>query len=163
MRTNGSKLIGCKDGDYYFVDSVFKHDDNLTGVTGNVVRPVSTDEWHWAGDWDNVAERVQDWYDGDPDDDEFKDFVDDVIATEGRESTMFDDSFGSDASAAFDALGIEHECTDCSECGRIFSSIGRASGLNFDEVFDRKALIAIQAYEDGAVSYDYAVQVIFGE
>lgn len=158
MRTNSFKLIGRKDNDYYFVDSVFKHRDGLAGVTGSVVRPVSPDEWEWASDRENVAERLQDGYDGDLDGDDFEDFVDRVIADHGIEYLMFDGSDRDAASEAFDDLGVEHKSTDCSGGGRIFSSI---NDMDFDEVYDRKALVAIAAYEDGAVSYDYAVSIIF--
>jgi hypothetical protein len=75
---------------------------------------------------------------------------------------MFDPSDGCEASAYFDDCGIEHETTNCSGGGRIFGNFGNTGRMVFDEVFDRKALIAIEALEDGAVSADYAGQVVFG-
>ena len=46
---------------------------------------------------------------------------------------------------------------------RIFAKLSRSMKLeDFDEVYNRKALVAALAYEDGAVEYDYAVKMIFG-
>jgi hypothetical protein len=74
---------------------------------------------------------------------------------------MFDGSDNCDASDSFTELGIEHEYTDCSGGGRIFGNFGRNDRLTFDEVYNRKALVAIEALEDGAVSADYAARVVF--
>ena len=60
----GFVCIGVKGGEYYFADSVFEHSDNFRGVTGTVVRPVSEDEWDYASDRENVAERLEDYYRG---------------------------------------------------------------------------------------------------
>lgn len=143
-RFNGSKLIGRRGDEYYFADSVFDHGDGFKGVTGYIVRPVSPQEYAWASDRENVAERLQDCYDGDTDSTAFEDWVDSAIQFDGIENLMFDASYTCDASAAFEALGIEHECTDCSGCGRIWS---RDSGKDFDEVYDGAALAAIVAFE----------------
>lgn len=181
MRTEGFKCIGRIGGDYIFAQSVFKHRDDLSGVTGCSVHPVSAEEFEWNSDKENVAERLehcfadlwktdaelrlnacsgrsrwsgqfQDSYDN-----ELERWVDQVIDTDGIENIMFDSSFCCDASNAFDQMGIEHECTDCSGCGRMFPIAG------FDEVFDQEALDAINDYEAGKISYDDAARIIFGE
>jgi len=183
MRTEGAKLIGRVDCDYYFADSVFKHGDGFSGVTGFVVRPVSSEELEWASDEENVAERYEDFYDelfndedcegcgGRPDPDtgcdecgapDILSWVRQLIFADGIGHLMFDDSFGSAASDAFDYLDLEHEYTDCSGCGRIFGRFGGAEPIGFDEVFDRAGYEAAIAYEDGTISYEFAALTIFG-
>lgn len=157
-KVNGWSLIGCKDGAYYFCDSVFDHGDGHVGATGSIVRPVSAKEWEWATDRENVAEYLCGCYEGDTDSQDFEDWVDSVIQHDGVDSIMFDESDCCDASDSFDDLDIEHECTDCIGCGRIF---GRTNEMDFDEVYNRKALVAIMALEDGAVSKDYAAKIVF--
>ena len=169
-RTTGWKLIGRKGGEYYFVDSVFEHQDNFRGVTGSIVRPVSPKEYEEASDRENVAERLEDYwnvcharddYDNEEDfDAAFEDFIDEAIEYDGIDQIMFDGSDNCNASDSFDELGIKHEFTDCSGCGRIF---GKRDNLDFDEVFDYPALVAIRAYEGGSLSRDYVARIIFGE
>jgi len=172
MRTNGWVLIARRGCDYYFCDSVFKHRDDFQGATGSVVRPVSPEEYEWACDIENVKERLCDVYcemndikdyDLDDDDPDFTKWVQDVIAYDGAESVMFDESDCCDASDSFTELGIEHECTDCSGGGRIFGNWNSDGRMEFDEVFNVKALVAIEAFEAGAVSLDYVSRAVFGE
>jgi hypothetical protein len=49
---------------------------------------------------------------------------------------------------------------DCSSCGRIFSE---THSNDFDEVYDRWALAACIEWEACSISYDCAVNVIFGQ
>lgn len=165
MCTEGWTLIGRKDGVFYFCDSVFDHSDGHHGATGIEIRPVCKDEYDWASDRENVAERYADVWcemkgidDVDIDDDAFMAWIDNMLWTEDPAWLMFDDSSTCDASDSFDALNIEYECTDCIGCGRIFSR-----DTDFDEVYNRKALVAILALEDGAVSADYAAKVVFNQ
>ena len=58
----GFVCIGRKGENYYFADSVFEHSDSFRGVTGSVIRPVSKDEWDYASDRENVAERLEEYY-----------------------------------------------------------------------------------------------------
>jgi len=189
MRTNGWVLIGRIGNEYYFVDSVFEHRDDFKGATGTILRPVSAEEWEWASDRENVAERLSDyWYclakdqassdcpdcKGYPDPDEgcencgvqsLDDLVDDAIRYDGIGHIMFDESNCCEGSDSFDELGIEHECTDCIGGGRIFGRDNYKEGApfrEFDEVYNRKALVAIQALEDKAVDYRYAARIVFG-
>jgi hypothetical protein len=170
MRINGAKLIGRIGDDYYFADSAFKHErdgnNGFQGVTGFIVRPVSEAEYEWCSDRENVAERLQDVYacikdqrlcDTDVNSPEFEEFVDNAIRYDGIEHLMFDSSYTCDASRAFDNLGIEHECTDCSGCGRIFGS------LNFDEVYDYFALLAINEIEAGNFDAESASSMVFAD
>ena len=169
-RHNGWVLIGRKDGEYYFCDSVFDHGDGFVGATGSIVRPVSEEEYEWASDRENVAERYCDvWmemkgirdYDEDEHEAEFMEWIDQMLQYDDPAWIMFDDSDTCDASKSFEALGIEHECTDCSGGGRIFNNWHRDGRMEFDEVYNVKALVAIEALEDGAVSADYAAKVVF--
>ena len=163
-RLKGFKCIGRKGDDYYFADSTFKHRDDFQGVTGTVVRPVSTEEWDWASDPENVAERLLECYDGCKCDadwmngDKYNDWVDMVICADGIAETMFDTSYTCDASDAFDEMGIEHEATDCNSCGRIF---GRLGFDDFDEVFDREALMAINLIEAGVGCFGANASVVW--
>ncbi len=43
-RTEGSVLVARMDGEYYFVQSVFKHNDDFAGCTGVGVFPVTEAE-----------------------------------------------------------------------------------------------------------------------
>ena len=167
MRTEGFVCIGRNGDAYDFVTSVFKHDDGFSGCTGSSVRPVSAKEWEWASDPENVAERVEDYYnelhgddiwDDDADIETLDEFVERAIDIDGIDHLMFDSSDHCDASFAFNVMGIEHEFTDCIGCGRMF---GR--GSDYEEVINRKAMVACEAYEAGAVSYEYACKIIFGK
>jgi len=164
VRLNGNKLIGRIGDDYYFAESVFQHSADFRGVTGYVVRPVSPQEYAWASDRENVAERLQSCYDGDTDSPAFESWVDDAIAFDGIDSIMFDQSFGCAASDAFEALGIEHECTDCIGCGRIYGRFDGGNHIEFDEVYDPAALGAILLMEskEGTLTLEQAGRVIFG-
>lgn len=165
-RHNGWVLIGRNGSEYHFCESVFDHGDDFQGATGSIVRPVSAEEYEWASDRENVAERycmywmemkgIRD-YDEDEHEAEFMEWIDQMLQYDDPAWIMFDDSDTCDASESFEALGIEHECTDCIGGGRIFSV-----GSDYEEVFNRKALVALQALEDGAVSADYAAKVVFG-
>lgn len=163
MRKNGFTLIGRIGSEYYFCDSIFQHRDDFCGAIGSIIRPVSQEEYDWANEIENVKDRLYDVYcernsvqDLDTDDPDFTKWVEDVMHYDGVVNVMFDESYCCDASDAFEELGIEHECTDCTGGGRIFSNCP-----DFDEVFDRKALVAIQALESGAVDADYAAKVVF--
>ena len=166
VRTEGFVCIGRNGDEYSFVTSVFKHDDDFYGCTGSTVRPVSEKEWDWASNPENVAERLEDYYnelhgddiwDDDADIETLDEFVERAIDTDGIEHLMFDGSDTCDASAAFDDMGVEHEYTDCIGGGRMFGK-----GSDYDEIINRKAQVACEAYEAGAVSYEYAVKAIFG-
>ena len=183
IRHEGFKCIGRRDGDYYFAQSVFQHRDDFQGATGSVVRPVSADEYEYASDPENVAERYYDCWigqfgsagsphceecEGHPHSERGCDscnvpsldaWIALAINSDGIDHLMFDGSDGCDASAAFDEMGIDHESTDCIGGGRCFTDADRG---NWDEVYDRKALVALMALEDGAVDVDYAAAIVFG-
>ena len=176
-RTSGVVLIGRKDQEYWFIDSVFRH-TNFSGCTGTTVYPVSEEYAEDAMLPDNLAERFCDyWADrvkesveedctncrcGLDEDgckycgyESLSDFCAKVAQYDGYDA-VFD--FPGDAyqEALEEKLG-SLEFADCSSAGRIFTD-----PADFDEVYNRKALVACQAYEAGAVDYDYACRVIFG-
>lgn len=190
IRHEGFVLIGRRDGDYHFVESVFDHGDGFQGATGSIVRPVCKDEWEWASDPENVAERLHEYWEceygrnarstcdeceGFPDSskgcetcgiESLDDFTARVIAHDGIEHLMFDSSDKDAALAIFEGFVEGVVTTDCSGGGRIFGRDSYVEGnpfRGFDEVYNRKALVAIQALEDGVVSVDYAARIIFGE
>jgi hypothetical protein len=175
-RTKGTVLIGRKGDEYWFIDSVFYLDADLFGCTGRTVYPVSKE---WAEDTmspNSLADRFCEYWaesatikeDCDncrcgPDEDGCKycgygslsDLCERIANTDGYDA-MFDFPGHAYQEAMEEKLG-PLEFADCSGGGHIFDRVS-----DFDEVYNRKALVAYQAYEAGAVDYDYACQVIFG-
>lgn len=167
MRINGSVLIGRNGDEYIFVNSVFDHGGGLRGAAGCSVRPVSTDEYDWATQRENVEERLIDHYeaiyDGKLHSDEsretdFQRFVDDVIQYDGIDNIMWDESYCCEASEAFDELGIEHECTDCIGWGRVFDK-----NSDYEEIYNLAAWVAIRSLEAGSFTAEHAAKIIFGD
>ncbi len=179
VRTEGAVLVGRRDGEYWFVDSVFKHADGFAGCTGMVVIPVSKEQVEdmlsadyleslYGDVWHEISrESVKDDCDNctiGPDEDGCEDcgyrslsaYCSDIAQYDGLDAVT--DYPGHEYEDALRDVSGEFETVDCSSCGRIF---GDTALDDFDEVFNRKALIACLAYEDGAVSYDYARRIIF--
>jgi hypothetical protein len=180
-RTEGAVLIGRRDSEFWFIDSVFKHGDDLSGVSGTICHPVSEEYAEELLSQDNLEERFGDCWN-----DQFENAVqDDCLRCEGYPNEegcedcnypsvsawcaqigQYDgidaviDYAGDEYTEALVAIGEDAEYADTSGCGRIF---GSADLTGWDEIYNRKALVAALAYEDGAVSYDYAVRVIFGK
>lgn len=182
-RRDGAVLVARKGGEYWFIDSVFWHDADLHGCTGMCVFPVSGDQADKMLQPDNMADRYGDVWaeqiescvrqdcpncEGVADDDgcndcgyqSLRDFCIEVANQYGIEAVI--DYAGQeyvDALNDLDEFEEEAEYADCVGCGGIF---GHTSLDKFDEVYNRKALVACLAYEDGAVDYDYACRVIYG-
>ncbi len=185
-RTEGVKLIGKRDGEFWFVDSVFDHGDDLAGVTGTVCYPVSEKYADELLSADNMAERFGDYHheryspdardncedcNGEAQDEgceacgypSLAEFCAEVAQYDGIDSVI--DYPGDEFCDALNAIGEDAEYADTSGCGRIFGGCGGSGPMSpddFDKIYDRKALIAVLAYEAGAVSYEYAVKIIFG-
>ncbi len=185
-RTNGVKLIARRDGEFWFVDSVFDHGGDLAGVTGTICNPVSEEYADELLSIDNLEDRFGDYWherssedvredcpdcEGEPQEEGCEEcnyqslwgFCADVAQCDGIDGVI--DFPGDSYVDALVAIGQDAEYADTSGCGRIFGNFGGERLLgpdSFDEVYDRKALIAILAYEDGAVDYEYAVKIIFG-
>jgi hypothetical protein len=183
MRTEGAVLIGRRDGEFWFVDSVFEHGDGLSGCTGMTVYPVSEACAEEALSDDSLADRYCSYWH-----EVSKELVsadcshcEDEPNEEGCEDcgyqslkALCDDLRQYDGyDAVFDYPGYEYEeaiaehvedmeTVDCSGCGRMF---GRPRGndgrFDFDEVYNYAALIACICYESGRISYDQAVNVIY--
>jgi hypothetical protein len=184
MRTKGAVLIARKGDEFWFVDSVFQHDNDLAGCTGTIVYPVSAKHADHLLESDQVEERYCDYWNeqaedhiqddcdkcsGGPDEDgcedcgyqSLRDLCADVVQYDGIEAMI--DYAGDeyvDAMNEHGDLDDEAEYADCVGWGRIF---GRQGLNDFDEVYNRKALVAILAYEDGAVDYDYTCRVVYGD
>ena len=188
MRTEGLVLLGCRDGAYWFATSVFEHRDDFRGATGCILHALSKDAVNDLLDPDSVQESYydhwEDYADGEIMDDcedcadssptesgcdycgykSLADFCREVIERDGL-SAMIDESHCEGRDQIAD-VADDVEAVDCSGGGRIFASFGREDSLSvddFDEVYNRKALVAVLAYEDDAVDYDYAARVVFGE
>jgi len=185
-RTNGVKLIGCRNDEFWFVESVFDHGDGLAGVTGLICNPVSEVQAEEMMSLDNLEERFVDYWEerykvavdedcpicnGEPQEDgcddcqypSLRSFCVEIANCDGINSVI--DFPGQEYVDALVAIGEDAEYADCAGAGRIFGNCGQDGPMSldsFDKVYDRKALVAIVAYEDGAVSYEYAVRVIFG-
>jgi len=185
-RTNGVKLIGRKDSEFWFVDSVFDHGDDLAGVTGTICYPVSDEYADELLSIDNLEERFGDYWherysedarndcedcNGEPQDEgceacdypSLREICSQIAQYEGIDAVI--DFPGHDYVDALEGIGEEAEYADTIGCGRIFGNCGRDEPMSpgyFDEVYDRKALIALLAFEDNAVSYEYAARVVFG-
>lgn len=181
VRTNGAVLVGRKDGEYWFIDSVFRHGDDFYGCTGTTVYPVSVDQADYDTDPENMGDRYGDYWSDrhkesirsdcedcacgiDEEGCEHCDypsltaFCAEIVQYDGYDAVY--DYPGNDFEDALQDRLDNVETVDTSSCGRIFS---RSDIDDFDEVYNRKALVACLAYEDGAVDYDYARRVIFGE
>ena len=187
-RTSGAVLVARKDSEYYFVDSVFKHSDGFAGCTGISCCPIteemmgdmlSTDNLveryidHWTERFENEVEEDCPDCHGYIDEDgcEYCDYPSvESFCNEIRQYEGFDaviDDQGDECAKALNAVcDCEVEYANCIGAGRIFGSFNRNKPITpdcFDEVYNMKALIACLAYEDGAVSYEYAAKAIFGK
>jgi len=179
-RTEGPVLIGRKGEEYWFLDSVFWHGSDLKGCTGTTAYPVSEEHAEYLLSADNMGDRYGDvWEEGYSSycredcencstgvDEEgcedcgypsLKSWCAEIAQYDGIDAVI--DNPGNDYCEAMVEKGANAEYADCSGCGRIF---GRNGVNEFDEVYNRKALVACLAYEDGAVDYDYAVKAIYG-
>ncbi len=186
-RTNGAVLVARKDSEYYFIDSVFKHDDGLAGCTGSVVYPLTEGMVDDMLSTDSLVERYGDYWeethknsvdenceacDGHLDDDGCSDcgypsvenYCNSIGNCEGVDAVIED--MGSEYTEALNLVcDSEVDYADCIGCGRIFGRYGSDKPMTpgyFHGVYNMKALVACLAYEAGAVDYDYAVKVIFG-
>jgi len=179
-RTDGAILVGRKGQEYWFISSVFEHGTGLQGCTGMTVYPVSESYADHLLEPENMEDRYGEHWES-----QYKNFIKSDcrkcrfgVDEEGCEHCGYPSlrSFCGDLSdfygiesmlnyagdefvAAMVEKGADAEYGDSSSCGRIF---GHEGADDFDEVYNRKALVACLAYEDGAVDYDYAVKVIYG-
>lgn len=179
-RTKGPVLVGRKDSEYWFIDSVFWHCSDLRGCTAMTVCPISEAWSEKLLSTDMLKDRF-----GDSWAEKFKDSIDDgckncrlgldedgcehcrypSLQSFCNEIAQYDgidaviDNPGDDYCDKIVAVGADAEYADCVGCGRMFNA---DYPVEFDEVYNRKALVACLAYEDGAVSYDYAVKAIYG-
>lgn len=167
-------LIGRKGNEFWFVDSVFWHRADFYGCTGTTVWPVSSEQVEEMLSTDSLADRFGYYW---AEQAQIKPDCDDCACGPNEEGCEYCgyqslNSLCADI-ARFDGLnavvdypGHEYEeilaefiddleTVDCSGCGRIFHG-----DPDFDEVYNRKALVAILAYEDGAVSYDYVNRIL---
>jgi len=55
-----NKLVGRKGNEYYFLDYVFKHENDFMGAVGTVVTPVDSNYFEYATSRDGLAERYLD-------------------------------------------------------------------------------------------------------
>lgn len=182
-RSEGAVLIARKSDEFWFVNSIFRHDNDLSGCTGMCVYPVSEKQAEYLLEPDQVEERYCDYWNeqakdhiqddcdkcsSGPDEDgcehcgypSLSSLCADVVHYDGIEAMI--DCVSQeyvDAMNEHGDLDDEAEYADCVGCGRIF---GRQGLDDFDEVYNRKALVAILAYEDGTVDYDYTCRVVYG-
>jgi hypothetical protein len=157
IRVEGFKCVGRNGNEYHFVTSVFDHGDGFAGVTGLIIRPVCADEYN-SWDFEAVAEYLEECglHEGKTCK-EYMAFVNEAINIDGIEHIIFDESEGCNASAFFDALDVEHECTDCIGGGRIFNG-----DSDYEEIYDHAAWVGIRALEGGTGPFDFAAKAIFG-
>jgi hypothetical protein len=183
IRAKCDVLVGRIGDSYYFIDSVFKYNDGFSGCTGQAVDSVSAGyaklllsadysedyclEW-WEDKFGKVADLDCSFCRGHArlDGCEYCDYPSLTawaakVVDEDGISAFIDNNDGNDGAlvAVLNDITGDTIHTNCSSCGRIFSQIALE---DFDEVYNRKALVACLAFEDGAVEYDYAVEVIVG-
>ena len=179
-KSKGNVLLGRVGCEYYFIDSVFDDGIDQSGCTGTIVYPVSESQVDDMLTIDNLEDQYDYVWEGmykESIKDDCKNcqfgldeegcehcgyrslcsFCQDIMDEEGIDAVIDNVSGCAEALNAVCSGIIEY--VDCVGCGRIF---GYGNLDKFDEVYNRKALIACEAYEDGAVSYDYAIKVIFG-
>ena len=181
MSVNRTVLVGRMGNEYWFIDSVFRHHNDFYGCTGTTVYPISIDQADYDTDLDNMGDRYSDYW-AERYKDSIKDDCDNCssgIDEDGCEHCGYPSLTAFCAEIAqyegYDAvynhpgpayekaltdLLDDVETVDCSSCGRIFSHLDLD---DFDDIYNHKALLACMAYENGAISYDYACRVIFGE
>jgi len=90
-------------------------------------------------------------------------FCEEIGEREGPDAVV--DDPGCEYAKALNSIGVEAECVDHTGAGRIFGSFDKYNPTtpdDFDEIYNIKALVAILAYEDDAVDYNYAAKTIFG-
>ncbi len=144
-RTDYNKLVGQIDGEYYFLETTFKHSDSFKGATGTVLRPIPKHEWEERCNPENIREENRDhWREavsiGNTDDG-----LGDWMAYNDISEPYFDDSY-SEYWDALRKLGISEEEYPVIECvggGRSFSY-----HMTFDEVFDTELIKVINEFEE---------------
>jgi len=183
-QTDGLVLIACRGGEYYFAATVYRDED---GCRGYVVRPVTqvmlddmllTDSLteRFGGYWEeehkddvcSECEACDGWLDEDGCEDcgypSCESFCEEIGEREGLDAVV--DDPGCEYAKALNAVcDDEIVCVDRTGFGRIFGSFDKdmpTTPDDFDEVYNMKALVAILAYEDDAVDYNYATKTIFG-
>ena len=188
MRRKGVVLVARKGCEYWFIDSVFWHDADLYGCTGSTVYPVSEEQAEDALSVDQLEDRFGDYWrervekdvQGDcencasgPDEDGCEDcgyqslrgFCTDIATHDGYDAVF--DYPGCEFEEILRDLLVSDddpdcvETVDCSGGGRILAAPVCYS--DFDEVYNSSALKACLDYEGGAISYDDAVRIIFGD
>lgn len=183
VRVEGAVLVGRLGGEYWFIDSVFRHSADFYGCTGTTVCPISQEQADEALSIENLEERFEDcWREsaagaiqedceycaGEPQEGGCEDcgyqsllvFCEQIAQHDGYDAVFDDPGSGyHEALSKLPELAGQVELADCSGCGRMWT---RVSYADFDEVYNPAALKACLAYEKGAISYDDAVRVIFG-
>ena len=184
MRTNGVVLIGRRENEFWFVESVFYHDKDFFGCTGLTVFPVSA---KWAEESlsdDSMAGRFEDYWverseesisanckhcelgvqeDGCEDCgyQSLKAFCADIRQYDGYDAVF--DYPGYEYEEAIAKYVDDVETVERSGCGRIFGRpFGCDGRFDFDKVYNYAALLACIHYEAGRISYDQAANAIFG-
>ena len=184
VRVEGAVLVGRKDGEFWFVDSVFRHGADFFGCTGSTVVPVSEEQAEDAMLTENLEERYEDFWreraeeviqadckncvcgpDEDGCDDcgylSLRDFCEDIARNDGYDAVFDYPGYAyEEALRALPELADDIETVDHTGGGRIF---GREGLDDFDEVYNPAALEACLAFESGIISYDDAVRIIFNK
>ncbi len=182
MRTEGVVLVARKGMEYWFIDSVFRHNANLYGCTGTTVYPVFKGRAKDALSIDQLEDRFSDVREKMVDNrieadcancanrancaggsreegcercgyQSLRDFCDDIARRGDAYKEVLHDLLVSD-----DDLDCV-ETVDFSSDGRILAA--PVDYADFDEVYNPVALNVCLAYERGAVDYDHAVRAIF--
>lgn len=142
-----NKLVGEKNGEYYFCDYIFDDGKGFKGATATILVPVSKEEYDERTSLEGAKERFEDlWRETVKDggtEDSLEDWCQSIIDTDGDDA-FFDfsgcnlweqlrDKFPEDEYPVFECIGG----------GRSFSKEN-----DFDRVFDQELLKKIQEVEN---------------
>lgn len=158
-RQQYNNLIGMKDNSYYFLESIFEHQDGFKGATGVILSPVNKSYYEYATSYDGVIERYADamseeeWaerFDIDYEESLEDGTLDEKIADgiwqlyQYGELQVFEEADNEQENQLRD-IGLsseEYPVIEVIGAGRIFSNKN-----NFEKVFDKNLLAKIEDIE----------------
>lgn len=147
-KTTYNKLIGKKDGAYYFLDDIFHYDDNFQGATATVLEPITKQEYEDAKSIDSLKDRGYDdlWKQAVQCDDTklgLDEWLQEILDDDGDEGIW--DLSGSNLWDQLREIGLteeEYPVFECTGGGRLFSK-----DMVWDELYNEELWKKIQEVE----------------
>lgn len=145
--TRYDKLVGEKDGDFYFCDYIFYEGEDFKGATGTVLTPVTKEDYldrtEGEGLLDYLREIWQQAVSAGQTEKSLEDWAEEVINIDGDEAVF--DLSGYDLWGQLRQIGYneeEYPVFQCSGGGRCFGRFDK-----FDKVYDQELLDKIRKIE----------------